>query len=46
MKADCGASSRLPETPWELLVSFLAAVKISGAFKKRKIRLQKEHRRK
>lgn len=34
MKAPCGANCRLPETPWELLVSFLVAVKISRAFKK------------
>lgn len=34
MKAVWGASSRLPKIPWELLVSFLVAMKTSRASKK------------
>lgn len=34
MKAVCGANSRLPKITWELLVSFLVAMKISRASKK------------
>lgn len=34
MKAVCGASSKLPKIPWELLVRFWVAMKISRASKK------------